>query len=576
MYEAFFELRRRPFATTPDPNCWFGPGPIRAALDELVVCTEQGQGIGVLVAPAGAGKTLLCERLLAELSDRFDAVLLRHATFQTRRALLQTLLCELDQPYDRPSDQELRLGLAPVLKRLHHQGRALVLIVDEAHQLSEPLLEELRILADQSLDGQPLVRLILAGQLALEEKLALPGLQALNQRIRAHVCLPTLTQAETRDYIDYRLTWAGGRTDEILTDEALDVIVRACDGLARCVNQLCDHALLLGYVSEERPLSAQTVTEALADLQHLPLPWNSLAVARREQRAEAAAIPALEREDQAVGSAAVLEFGGTDDDSPAAPNGADELPFAADLPSAEAHPEVYRLSASLPDAASTANHVFASATPPEWGTDEPHEPAAGPHDAEGGAFLTEEVVVDRYASLDAGLEPPLVPPTPPSVSSTAPSPLDAAAAASLLDTTTSAGPIERLDVLQAILGSLHHDDATAGDRATRNGRDVESPLLAGPGDPASPEDRFGAAVVDFCAETQAGVVQSLQESLRTPAPPAGYETVSTGSAILEFGGPSTGAAPLSERDDSQAGGQQPARPYRSLFTQLRRKQQGRA
>ena len=103
MYEASFDLKRRPFGATPDATCFLSAGPIQAALDEIVVCVEQGQGIAVLTAPAGTGKTLLCERLRSELSGRFETIFLRHASFLTRRALLQTLLCELNQPLSRNS-----------------------------------------------------------------------------------------------------------------------------------------------------------------------------------------------------------------------------------------------------------------------------------------------------------------------------------------------------------------------------------------------------------------------------------------------------------------------------------------
>lgn len=274
MYEASFGLKRRPFAATPDATCFLNAAPVQAALDELIVCVEQGQGIAVLTAPAGTGKTLLCERLRQELDDRFETVLLRHASFLTRRALLQTVLCELNYAYNHPSEQELRLELFPAIRALQPKREALVLICDEAHQLNDSLLEELRILADFAEAGRPLVRLVLVGQLSLEEKLTQPSLEAFNQRIRAQVNLATFDQAGSLDYIDYRLTWAGGRTDEIFTPEALNLIARASDGVPRCINQLADHTLLLGFVAEQRPVTEALVREALSDLRQLPLHWN--------------------------------------------------------------------------------------------------------------------------------------------------------------------------------------------------------------------------------------------------------------------------------------------------------------
>ena len=235
MYEASFGLQRRPFSATPDATCFLSAGPIQAALDEIMVCIEQGQGIAVLTAPAGVGKTLMCERICRELTSRFQAVFLRHASFLTRRALLQTLLCELNHAYHHPSEHELRLALFPAIRALRPQREALVVVCDEAHHLPESLLEELRILADFAEAGRPLVRLVLAGQLSLEENLIQPALEAFNQRIRAQVTLPTFDRATSLDYLDYRLTWGGGRTAEIFTPAAMDLIVQVSDGIPRCI-----------------------------------------------------------------------------------------------------------------------------------------------------------------------------------------------------------------------------------------------------------------------------------------------------------------------------------------------------
>lgn len=280
MYESFFELARRPFVSTPNPDCCLAHHDWGTARSDLKACIERNQGIGVITGPPGVGKTLLLASLADEFSHSAVVVLLPHGNFLTRRAMLQAILGQLDKPYGRLSEQELRLELTPLLKSCQAEGKKFVLLCDEAHQLSPILLEELRILADSNEHGESLAHVILAGTLEFEERIIGSELIAFSQRIGKHVVLGPLTRADSLDYIDYRLTWGNGRTSDIFTPEALDVIVEVSDGLPRCLNQLCDHALLLAYVAETKPVTARTVKEALLDLRQLPLPWNEPAISR--------------------------------------------------------------------------------------------------------------------------------------------------------------------------------------------------------------------------------------------------------------------------------------------------------
>jgi len=556
MYEAFFDLQRRPFAVTPDPGCWHHHGPYQAALDELVVVAERGQGIGILVAPAGAGKTIVCERLVRELRSEFATVLLRHATFTTRRALLQTILCELERPFDQPTDQELRLGINTLLKSLHQAGRALVLVADEAHQLSEAVLDELRILSDYAIDGRPLVRLILAGQLNLEEKLALPGAEPLNQRIRAHVVLPTLTQAESADYLDYRITWAGGRTEEIFTREAIELVCRASDGVPRCLNQLSDHVLLLAYVKEERPIQPRTVIDALADMSHLSLPWNPVSHSDADSH---------ETSEIGEPSETVECHPQTSDPSPTSDVSRETRPIASDV-----SPPVYHLRQQLNawEAGHDVIAVFADATPPQWN----HAPEVASRTQTAGP--AEEYVVDRYTALDAGLEPPSEAAATDVLPETAPLATSDLWSDWSIETNVAERLTERLAAVQHVLDAVAAADdestPTWPSPAADDARSRTLPELCPVGD-GSAEDSLGAAVLELMADTREHIVHHLQNPVPVEIAPQPTNSLATGDTVFEFGAEiAPTAAAHAERTEPEP------RSCRNLFTQLRRKQQGRA
>ncbi len=273
MYENFFGLQRRPFAAAPDPKCFVPVSTMQSALDALVVNVERGQGVALLTAGPGLGKSLLCRKLADELSQRYRSVVVENGNFPTRSSLLQTVLFELERPYRQMSEQELRLDVLAAARQLHAERRPLLVVIDEAHTLNDEVLDEIRSLTNLVEAGEPLVRFVLCGQLDLEERLARPEYEAFNQRVFCHVTLDPLTQDESADYIRWRLEWAGGRLEDVFTPEAVRAICYASDGVPRCLNHLCDHSLLLGFVAEERPVEAETVKEALGDLKQLPLAW---------------------------------------------------------------------------------------------------------------------------------------------------------------------------------------------------------------------------------------------------------------------------------------------------------------
>lgn len=274
MYETFVGLNKRPFAAVPLVEGYF-PGTVcEDARQSLVRCIERGEGIGVVVGPVGTGKTLLCMKLAEELKDSFRAVVLSSGRLSTRRSLFQAILYELDQPYRSMDEGELRLALTDYLTLAKDQSRGLALVIDEAHTLPLKLLDEIRMLTDLARGGQALVRVILSGSCALEERLANPKLDSFNSRIATRCYLEAFNRSETTEYVRAKIAMCGGDGEEVFSDDACQSVYQATEGVPRLINQLCDHALLVAFSAGRLRLEASQIEEAWADLQQLPTPWN--------------------------------------------------------------------------------------------------------------------------------------------------------------------------------------------------------------------------------------------------------------------------------------------------------------
>lgn len=414
MYEAFFELSKRPFSATADASCFFAPVPVEETLDELILRAESGQGIEILTAAPGIGKTLLCRRLIAELHEKFVPVFIANTNFPTRRALLQAVLFELGQPYSGLDEQELRLELLSAVRGLAADGRSTLIVIDEAHLLSDRLLEEVRLLANLSDGANPLVQVVLSGQLNLEERLTSPALEALNQRVACHVYLEPFTRQQSIDYVAFRLNWAGGNCSRIFAPAALDLVAHACNGIPRCLNQLCDHSLLLAFVAESHQVGASFVEDALSDLKQLPLHWNNplpAAVLPQEYRQAVEIGPAThapqntaEHHDQSGDSSASIEVGA--DPAPGAKaqlndSGTNSGTVANDNDTlwnspTERETVVPSEQSGIQGSVYETNSTFSFEDRLRRGVVPLEDYRAS------GTLFEEEVVIDHYAALDAG------------------------------------------------------------------------------------------------------------------------------------------------------------------------------
>jgi len=277
MYESFFQLSNRPFPSAPCAELYFPAASTENTLQTLVRCIERAEGPGLLIGGAGTGKSLLCHLLADRFRDTFHVVTLSNARLCTRRALLQNILFELDLPYRGLEEGELRLSLIDFLDPGKSDREGMLLLVDEAHTLPLRLVEEIRLITNLVRDGQPRVRLVLVGGQTLEERLASPKLESLNQRVAARCYLQSLSYDETLQYVRAQTAAVEGNPNQIFAESALNAIHQASDGIPRLINQVCDHALMLAAVAEREHVDAGLIEEAWADLQQLPAPWQGSA-----------------------------------------------------------------------------------------------------------------------------------------------------------------------------------------------------------------------------------------------------------------------------------------------------------
>ncbi len=201
-------------------------------------------------------------------------VLLAGAQLCTRRALQQSILFQLGLPYRQLEEGDLRLSLLEFLRPLEGKPRKLLLLVDEADSLPTRLLEELRALTNISYKGELLVGLVLVGCATLEERFAEPELEVFAQRL-AHRCyLAPLGREETFQYLRAQVAAVGIDPAKLYTQDGLDALFTATDGVPRLINQIGDQLVWLVSETGYAPIDAAIVQQAWADLQQIPAPWN--------------------------------------------------------------------------------------------------------------------------------------------------------------------------------------------------------------------------------------------------------------------------------------------------------------
>ncbi len=292
---------------------------IDAALHGSERAIRRAEGVSLVVGQPGTGKSLLLAMIAEHVRDDFDVAVLSGARICTRRALWQSILAEIGEPYRGIDEAELRIALVERIRGLAATGSGLVVLVDEAQTLPTRLLEELRLLTNVP-TPLPAVHIVLAGSTKLEELLGLARMEALTQRIAVRNYLEPLEHAETVSYLRTQTKAAGLDWNRLFDTGCDDAVFTATDGVPRLINQLCDHALVLVGDTGRRVTPAD-IAAAWRDIQRLPAtgiePSGRSPLAGDHQAdvghddAEAAACEEL---GYATDGMEVVEFGGLDDE----------------------------------------------------------------------------------------------------------------------------------------------------------------------------------------------------------------------------------------------------------------------
>jgi general secretion pathway protein A len=273
MYASYFGFKESPFNLTPDPRYLFLSTYHREALDHLLYGINDRKGFIAITGGIGTGKTTLSRALLERLDESVKSALIFNS-FISDTELLEIVNQEfgIDLDSSVETKKEYIDTLNQFLLKTFGQGGNAVLLIDEAQNLSLPVLEQIRMLSNLETEKEKLIQIVLVGQSELKELLAHPSLKQLNERVMVRYELRSLDRKDVQGYVEHRLVVGGGRGDLRFTTGALKEIYRYSRGNPRRINAVCDRSLLVAYAKDEFTISRGTVRKAIQDIRGNPEP----------------------------------------------------------------------------------------------------------------------------------------------------------------------------------------------------------------------------------------------------------------------------------------------------------------
>jgi type II secretory pathway predicted ATPase ExeA len=261
----YFELREQPFGATPDARYLFLSSTHKEALGSLLYGIDEGCGFLALIASPGLGKTTLLFHVLHQLREK-ALTLFVFQTVCTSIDLLRGLLAGLGVQETQGSLMQLQSRLKEILVAQARAGKRVVVVIDEAQNLDDSVLELIRMLSNFETPREKLIQIVLSGQPELAEKIASPDLEQLRQRISIFSELTPFSPKDTQLYIEHRLRIAGYPfAGPLLTRNALALIAEASHGIPRNINNLCFNSLSLAYALQRKPIDSEIIRAVIAD-----------------------------------------------------------------------------------------------------------------------------------------------------------------------------------------------------------------------------------------------------------------------------------------------------------------------
>ena len=265
MYKEFYGLRANPFNVNPDPRYLFLTRHTEEALACLTYGIQSRKGFVLLTGEVGTGKTTLINKLLEWLRLQQVATAFIFNSRMNVPQFLDYMMADFGIQHDSRAKSQILLRLYNWLLDRYRAGETAVLIVDEAQNLSDEVLEEIRMLTNLETFTEKLLQIVLVGQPELEQKLKQPQLRQLRQRLTLRAKTHPLTLDETRAYVQQRLRIAGSNGQQIFEPEAVATIHRHAMGIPRVINLLCEHCLVSAFVDQQKIIGPSVVEGVARD-----------------------------------------------------------------------------------------------------------------------------------------------------------------------------------------------------------------------------------------------------------------------------------------------------------------------